>query len=120
MAIKNVLQSDNPLLSTKNKLIKKFLAPEIQKTILDLTDTMRQVSLIGMAAPQIGKNLRVFITEIRPTKYRNPKDLDILRVFINPQITWFSKKQTTLHEGCGSVENVDFFVPVKRPEKIAI
>ncbi len=73
-----------------------------------------------MAASQIGEKTRIFVTEIKKTAHRNPKDLDGLRVYINPKITWTSKKEVTMYEGCGSVAYAKFFAPVKRPEKIKV
>jgi len=48
--------------------------------------------LVGIAAPQIGENYCVFVTHPRNTKTRNIGKEDIFRVYINPQITHFSKR----------------------------
>jgi len=119
MIVKNIIQIGNPLLSQKSKLVKKIGAKETQKVIANLIDSVRFHNLIGMSASQIGEKLAIFVTEIRPTKYRKLKK-DILRVYINSKITWASKKQKTIYEGCGSVANANFFAPVKRSEKIII
>jgi peptide deformylase len=73
-----------------------------------------------MAASQIGEKHRIFVTEVRKTSHRNPKDIDKLRVYINPKIIWSSKKEIVIYEGCGSVAYAKLFAPVKRPEKIII
>ena len=80
---------------------------------------MRFHDLIGIAASQIGEKLRIFVTEVRKTKYRNLKK-DQLRVYINPEIIWSSKKEITINEGCGSVAYAKLFSPIKRPGKIVI
>lgn len=91
------------------------------KTVIDnLVDSMRQNKLVGMAAPQIGENLTVFVTEPRETPTRPKDQTDELRIYINPTITYFSPKQIILFEGCGSVLNGQLFGPVKRPKIITI
>lgn len=85
----------------------------------DLVDTMRKGELVGIAAPQIGITKRLFVTEIRKTKYRS-ESLDILRVFINPRITWVSKAKVSMYEGCGSVNGGNLFGEVARPKNIEI
>jgi peptide deformylase len=120
VVVKDVIQIGNPILRAKNKRVNDINNKEIKKTIQDLVDSMRHYNLVGMAAPQIGVNLKIFVTEIRPTPSRKSASLDKLRVFINPKILWKSKKEVIIYEGCGSVSHSDFFGPVKRAEKIKI
>jgi len=119
MIIKDIIQIGNPLLSRKSKSVAKINAKETQKVITNLVDSVRYHGLIGMAASQIGGKLRIFVTEVRNTKYRNLKK-DELRIYVNPKIVQLSKKQTVIYEGCGSVAYAKLFAPVKRPEKIII
>jgi peptide deformylase len=94
---------------------------KIKRLIRDMVDTMRHDNLIGIAAPQIGVGLNVFITEVRKTRVRTSvKKDDALRIFINPKILSLSKKQTVLIEGCGSVANAALFGPVRRPAKVTV
>lgn len=119
MVIKEIVQIGNPVLSRKSKLVVKISSEETQRVVKNLTDSMRYHGLIGMAASQIGEKLRIFVTEVRKTKYRNLK-ADKLRVYINPKIIRSSKKEVVIYEGCGSVAYAKLFAPVKRPEKIII
>lgn len=119
MIIKNIIQIGNPILSRKSKKVVTISDKETQMVIKNLTDSVRYHNLIGMAASQIGEKLAIFVTEIRPTKYRSLKK-DKLRVYVNPQIIWSSTQQNVAYEGCGSVANANFFAPVKRPSKIVI
>jgi peptide deformylase len=119
MIIKDIIQIGNPLLSRKSDLVSKIDSQETQRVIRNLIDSMRHHNLVGMAASQIGEKLRIFVTEVRKTTYRN-LGKDKLRVYINPKITWLSKKQVVIYEGCGSVAYAKLFAPVKRPEKIII
>ena len=113
-----VIEAGDPRLKAKNKIVSNFKSLKIQKVIKDLIDTMPKAGLIGVAAPQIGENHMVFVTHPRNTKARNIGKADKLRVFINPKITYKSKKQTLIYEGCGSV--ADIFGPVLRPIEVEV
>jgi peptide deformylase len=116
--IKNAVQIGSRIVRNKSKSVEDF--KNAKKLVNDLTDSMRHYGLVGMAAPQIGINLRVFVSEIRKTKTRKLQVLDSLRVFINPKIIDRSKKQTILYEGCGSLAYGEIFGPVKRPAEVTI
>lgn len=120
MVIKNIIQIGNPVLSQISKPVKDINSKDVKKVIKDLVDSMRYHELVGMAASQIGYKLRIFVTEIRKTPTRDPKFIDKLRVYINPKITWFSKKQVVIYEGCGSVAYGQLFGPVRRPKQVVI
>ncbi|MEI6494480.1 MAG: peptide deformylase [bacterium] len=121
MIIKNIRQIGDPLLRLKAKKVEKINSKETKRVIKDLTDTLRHADLVGMAAPQIGASVRIFITEIRKTKYRKDvKDLDSLRVFINPEIVEFSKQTVVGYEGCGSVAGGQIFGKVRRSKKVRV
>ncbi len=120
MIVKEIVQIGDPLLKRKSISVSNINSKETQSAIRNLVDTMRHHNLVGMAASQIGEKLRIFVTELRKTKTRNPENSDKLRVYINPKIIWKSKKQVVIYEGCGSVAYGKFFGPVKRPEKIVI
>ncbi len=120
MAVRKTIQIGDPKLKAKNTEIRDFYNPKIKKVVKDLQDTMIKHDLVGLAAPQIGYNLRIFITLPRKTKARKLPKGDELRVYINPKIVKFSKKQNIIYEGCGSVLNGNLFGPVKRAEEILI
>jgi peptide deformylase len=120
MAIRDTLQAGDPRLKAKNKKITRFNDSKVQKVIKDLIDTMHHNQLIGMAAQQIGENLKLFVTEPRQTASRPADQTDILRVYLNPTITWISPEQVTIFEGCGSVAYGTLFAPVTRPKTITI
>ena len=119
MIIKEIIQIGNPILNRPSKFVARVDDAETQRVITNLVDSVRYHDLIGIAASQIGGKLRIFVTEVRKTKYRNLKK-DKLRVYINPEIVWSSKKQVVIYEGCGSVAYAKLFAPVRRPEKIII
>ena len=123
MAIKKTTQIGNKVIRSKSREITNPKAKSVKKIITDLIDSMRHHELVGMAAPQIGKSVRVFVTEIRETKLRkgqSKKNIDPLRVFINPRILSFSKAKKSDWEGCGSVASAGLFAMVKRPTSLVI
>jgi len=120
MAVRKVIQIGNPKLKAENKKITDFKDPLLKKLITDLKDTLRKNGLIGIAGPQIAKNVKIFVTEIRETPSRKVEKADPLRIYINPTVTFFSKRQNLIYEGCGSVVNGKLFGPVKRPEELII
>lgn len=120
MASKKLTQVGDEALRLDNLEIKDFSSPIVKKTIKDLKDTMHDKGLVGIAAPQIGVNLQIFVTHPRNTKSRKLFKEDIFRVFINPRITKSSKERTIIYEGCGSVAEGELFGPVTRPVEITI
>lgn len=120
MAIKNTLQIGDSKLRASNSLISDFNTEDLKQLVKNLADTMRDMRLIGMAAPQIGENLQLFITEPRVTKFRSADQSDELRVYINPKVIDLSDEDIEIYEGCGSVLSADLFGPVIRPKAITI
>lgn len=120
MIIKNIVQIGNKILSQKSKYVTNVDTKSTQQVIKNLTDSVRYHELVGLVSSQIGSKLKVFVTEVRKTPTRNPEITDKLRVYINPAITWESKKQVVIYEGCGSVAYGKLYGPVRRPEKIIV
>ena len=120
MAVRRVIQIGDPRLKSKNKVITDFNDKKLHTLIHDLKDTTYKTNLVGIAAPQIGKNYCIFVTHPRNTKTRNMGKEDILRIYINPKITYFSQDVVVIYEGCGSVAKGLLFGPVKRPKEVTI
>ncbi len=119
MSVKETIQIGNKVIRKKSSVVKDVSAQEVQEIVKDLVGAMRYNNLVGMAAPQIGKNYRIFVSEIRRTTYRkNINKNDSLKIFINPKITWRSKKQVDGYEGCGSVVSAQLFGEVKRSSSV--
>lgn len=75
---------------------------ETRKIIQDLKDTLKTVpNGAGLAAPQIGENLRIFSTK----NYRDDKTDEIL-IFINPEIIKSSEEKVEIPDGCLSIPMV--------------
>lgn len=62
----------------------------------------------------------MFVTELRATDFREAKDADGIRFYVNPEITWVSKETVEMYESCGSVEEANLYAPVVRPRKVKV
>jgi len=121
MIIKQLVQVEDPRLHIKTRKVTDTAASPVKRIIADLVASLRYHNLIGIAAPQIGSDLRIFITEVRKTKYRKLKEIDKLRIFINPEIVWKSKNQVEIFEGCGSVNNPEhIWASIVRPASVKV
>lgn len=91
--------------------VKVFDTPELLGLLTDMRDTMLEMNGVGLAAPQIGVNLRVVIFEVAG----NPRYPDVeavpQTVLINPVITPLKKKMEEDWEGCLSVPGLRGLVP---------
>jgi peptide deformylase len=123
MVIQEATQVGNSVIRAKSMPVSNFKLKSVQKIITDLIDSMHHHELVGMAAPQIGKSVRIFVTEISETKLRKGMPLsetDPLRVFINPKITAISKSKKRDWEGCGSIASAGLFATVERPASLEV
>lgn len=78
---------------------------DLKKLIEDMYDTMYAASGMGLAAPQIGKSIRLFIVDT--TMYADEPDLkDFKKVFVNPIIHEITGEDDEMEEGCLSIPNI--------------
>lgn len=120
MAVIQTFQVGNPVIRSRAKACTNLSTKERNRIITNLIDSMRAHELVGMAAPQIGQSFRIFVTEIRLTKLRDPKLSDPLRVFVDPRIVQKSARLVAGWEGCGSVARSGLFGKVKRHATITV
>lgn len=93
MSIKKVVKYGEKSLREPSKEVHK-VSQKIKNLVQDLLDTMYKENGVGLAAPQIGENVRVFVIDVSTEKEPlNP------RVFINPKIIKKSGACIS-HEGC--------------------
>lgn len=92
--------------------------PELKKLASDMFDTMYASEGVGLAAPQIGKSLRMFVVDVTPFAPQDPTAVGFKRVFINPEIVEESDMEVLMNEGCLSLPGLH--EDVYRPEKITI
>ena len=119
-----ILAYGNPILKTKCKRINKDFK-DLNVLIKNMWETMYSASGVGLAAPQIGKSIRLFIVDASP--FSEDKELSLeerenlkkfKKVFINPVITWSSNNLNSFNEGCLSLP--DIREDIKREDQIEI
>lgn len=92
--------------------------PELPKLIEDMFATMYATDGVGLAAPQIGKDIRLFVVDATPFAEDDQTAKDFKKVFINPEIYEESEEEVLLNEGCLSVPGIH--EDVYRPESVRI
>lgn len=102
-----------PILQIGDEILKKKSAPvteyndELKKLLDDMKQTLADAKGAGLAAPQVGRNIRAFIVDTDEGYYE----------FINPVILGTSGSQYGV-EGCLSVKGK--WGDVKRPRKVTV
>ncbi len=86
--------------------------------IQDMFDTMHAAHGIGLAAPQIGKGIRIFIVDGTTLEDEKEDMTGFKKVFINPEIMDEAGKEWEFEEGCLSIPNIR--ENVTRPETVRI
>ncbi|MBR5305050.1 MAG: peptide deformylase [Candidatus Gastranaerophilales bacterium] len=111
MSILKIIEYGNPILREKSKEVTK-ISKKIKTLITDMLDTMYHANGVGLAAPQVGENLRIFVIDVSdPSGPINPL------VFVNPKII---KKSGAIssYEGCLSFPKA--YTTVRRYKNVMV
>lgn len=92
--------------------------PELKQLAEDMFETMYAADGVGLAAPQIGRSLRLFVIDASPWAEEDPALADMKKVFVNARIYERSEKTNDFEEGCLSFPKIHEVV--ERPETIRI
>ena len=110
-----------PVLREVSKPIKKDY-PRLSELIENMFDTMHNADGIGLAAPQVGIPIRLFMVDISALDtekdFAELRDMPKTKVFINATITERYGETVVYDEGCLSLPNISESVP--RPSSIKI
>ena len=80
---------------------------DVSVLVADMFETMCHASGVGLAAPQIGKSLRIFVMDSSPMKaLEEPGELGLRQVFINPIIIEEYGEKWPYEEGCLSIPGI--------------
>ena len=112
MAVKKILLYHNSLLLKKSERIEKF-DENLVSLSRDLIDTMYDADGVGLAAPQLGVNKRIFVMDCSGED--DDKDC---RIFINPEIEHESEDMSSYKEGCLSIPGIS--EEISRPKIIKV
>ena len=91
----------------------KNIDAEVKAIAEDLVDTMYSAEGVGLAAPQIGINKRIFVMDCNDEQEKKE-----YVIAINPEIISFSEDLKTYKEGCLSIPEIT--EEVVRPEKVIV
>jgi peptide deformylase len=80
--------------------------PGLNQFIDDLFETMHHSEGIGLAAPQVGKSIRIFVIDGEPLADDEPELAEFKKVFINARITEKNGDLRLMTEGCLSIPNL--------------
>lgn len=80
--------------------------PDLNKLILDMFETMYSSNGVGLAAPQVNKQIRLFIVDAEPYADEIPEAKGFKKVFINARITERKGDLWFYNEGCLSIPGV--------------
>ncbi len=111
MASREVLRMGDPRLLRIAEEVDAFNTPELLALLADMRDTMHEMNGVGLAAPQIGVNLRVVIFEVEGNPRYPEAEAVPQTVLINPKITPLKNKMEEDWEGCLSVPGLRGMVP---------
>lgn len=111
MAVKKILKYGTPSLRQPSKEVHK-VSKKIQDLVKDLLDTLYAQNGVGLAAPQIGENYRVFVIDTSS----GDEPLNPI-VFINPKIV---KKTGAFSSSEGCLSFPDVYTDVRRYSNVMI
>ena len=86
----------------------------------ELIEVSKAIGAVGLAAPQIGWNAKVYVISVGPTRFRpNLNKIDPY-IVVNPEITYIGRKKQDGYEGCWSVAVAGVFGKVSRAFEIKL
>lgn len=92
--------------------------PNLKGLIDDMFETMIHSDGVGLAAPQIGLSIRLFVIDASPFEEEHPELKDFKKVFINAHIIERTGEIISYNEGCLSIPNIR--EDVDRPDSVLI
>ncbi len=92
--------------------------PNLEKLFSDMWETMYKTDGIGLAAPQIGLPIRLFVIDADAMAEYYPECKDLKRCFVNAYIVDYSDDECAEEEGCLSLPGIN--ESVTRPKSITI
>ena len=116
MTVREILHVGNPLLRDRSRelTLDELRAPETQRLIDDLIDTMREYHGIGLAAPQVHESVRIFVAGLEKEDKRTGETEIVPIAVVNPEITALGRDLVEDWEGCLSIPDIRGKVPRNR------
>jgi peptide deformylase len=92
--------------------------PALAQLISDMWDTLYHAGGVGLAAPQVGRALRLIVIDASAFKNDDPAADGFKRVFINLEIVEASAERSSFNEGCLSIPGIH--EDVWRPKRVRV
>jgi peptide deformylase len=99
MSVLPIVAYGDPVLKAKTKPIEKD-HPGLDTIVANMWETMYKAGGVGLAAPQVGKSIRLFVIDANPYAEEEPELKDFKKVFINAQLLEESGTDFLFNEGC--------------------
>lgn len=107
-----------PVLRKVAEAIDPATYPNLQELITNMFETLKRSEGVGLAAPQVGLPIRMFIIDLDVISEDEPAYKGYLHTFINPEILEESEETSSMEEGCLSIPGIH--ESVKRPEEVLV
>ena len=111
MAILKIAVLGHPVLRVPAEPVKNIQAPDIQRLIDDMIETMREYRGIGLAAPQVHRSVQIAVIEAEEDPDVPAESSRPLTVLINPRIIPVTDQMEEDWEGCLSIPDLRGKVP---------
>jgi len=107
----------SPVLRKKARPVEKDMEG-LEEFKENMWETMYYADGVGLAAPQVGESLRLFVVDASAGADEEPELKDFKKIFINPEIIETSGEKWLMNEGCLSLPEIR--EDVARPEYVTI
>lgn len=104
----------DPLLREIARPLRELWTPKLRELVDDMLLALQANAGVGIAAPQVGESLRLFILASRPNERYPDAPFMQPEVIVDPEIEWLSEETHKDWEGCLSVPGLRGLVPRAR------
>lgn len=102
----DIITYGSDILTKKSEPVREF-GPELEAFAAEMFTALKIGNGLGLAAPQVGRSIRLFVTDVEGDKPR---------IFVNPEIVLTSQELIGIEEGCLSLPGL--YQKVERPESV--
>lgn len=101
-----IIAYGSPVLRKQASSIEPAEYPHIKQLIDDMFETMYAARGVGLAAPQIGMSMRLFVVDATPFDDEDPQLATFKKTFINARILEETGEEWGFNEGCLSIPDI--------------
>lgn len=99
-------------------ITKPGVKEELSELVTNMWETMEKADGVGLAAPQVGRSIRVLIVDGSLLSEELPELKEFKRTMINPTLLEESEELVEYNEGCLSIPDVN--ASIERPKTIKV